>query len=102
MVRFKEPSLWEDQKEIIGADAGFCLLGLLTMVLLINLGRRRLADKKLRQAELEYRIVADFTYDLGSTGKTWTALCAMSRPPVSAFQVTNPKLSSGAPISSGK
>jgi PAS domain S-box-containing protein len=64
LVRFKEPSLWESHKrEVIGTIAAFCLLTLLTIGLLVNLGRRRLADKKLRQAELEYRIVADFTYD---------------------------------------
>ena len=64
LVRFKQPSLWESHKrEIIGTIAAFCLLTLLTIGLLVNLGRRRLADKKLRQAELEYRIVADFTYD---------------------------------------
>jgi PAS domain S-box-containing protein len=64
LVRFKEPSLWESHKrEVIGTIAAFCLLTLLTIGLLVNLGRRRLADKKLRQAEMEYRIVADFTYD---------------------------------------
>jgi PAS domain S-box-containing protein len=64
LVRFKEPSLWESHKrEVIGTIAAFCLLTLLTIGLLVNLGRRRLADKKLRRAEMEYRIVADFTYD---------------------------------------
>jgi PAS domain S-box-containing protein len=64
LVRFTVPSLWEShQREVIGTIAGFSLLSLLTMGLLVNLGRRRLADKKLRQAELEYRIVSDFTYD---------------------------------------
>jgi PAS domain S-box-containing protein len=64
LVRFKEPSLWENRKrEVIGTSAAFFLLTLLTISLLVNLGRRRLTDKKLRQAELEYRIVADFTYD---------------------------------------
>ena len=48
MVRFKEPSLWEDhQKEIIGTAVAFCFLGLLIVVLLINLGRRRRAERSL-------------------------------------------------------
>jgi PAS domain S-box-containing protein len=64
LVRFKEPSLWESHKrEVIGTGAAFSVLSLLVVGLLINLGRRRIADKKLRQAELKYRIVADFTYD---------------------------------------
>ncbi len=64
MVRFEEPSLWESHKrEVIGTIAAFCLLTLLTIGLLVNLGRRRLAEDELRQAEFKYRIVADFTYD---------------------------------------
>jgi ABC-type uncharacterized transport system substrate-binding protein len=55
MVRFKEPSLWEEhQREIIGTAAGFCLLGLLIIILLINLGRRRRAERSLdRRLEFE-------------------------------------------------
>ena len=64
LVRFQEPSLWESHKrEAIGTAVAFSLLGLLTVGLLINLGRRRRAEDDLRQAELKYRIVADFTYD---------------------------------------
>jgi PAS domain S-box-containing protein len=64
VVRFKKPSLWESHKrEVIGTTVAFFLLSLLTVGLLINLGRHRRAVKKLRQAELEYRIVSDFTYD---------------------------------------
>ena len=49
MVRFKEPSLWEDhQKEFIGTAVAFCFLGLLIVVLLINLGRRRRAERSLQ------------------------------------------------------
>ena len=59
MVRFKEPSLWEDhQKEIIGTAVAFCFLGLLIVVLLINLGRRRRAERELARLneELEQRV----------------------------------------------
>jgi hypothetical protein len=48
LVRFKEPSLWESHKrEIQGTAAAFCLLSLLTVGLLINLGRRRRAERFL-------------------------------------------------------
>ena len=48
LVRFKEPSLWESYKrEIIGTAAAFCLLSLLTVGLLVNLGRRRRAERSL-------------------------------------------------------
>ena len=55
LVRFKEPSLWESHKrEIIGTAAAFCLLSLLTIGLLINLGRRRRAERFLtRRLEFE-------------------------------------------------
>jgi two-component system, LuxR family, sensor kinase FixL len=54
-VRFKEPSLWEEHKrEVIGTAAAFCLLALLIMVLLINLSRRRRAERSLaRRLEFE-------------------------------------------------
>ena len=66
-----------------------------------NALRRAQADMELHQAELRYRIVADFTYDW----EYWKNLDGTLRyvsPSCSAFQVTNLKLSSGAPISSGK
>ena len=48
LVRFKEPSLWESHKrEILGTAAAFCLLSLLTVGLLVNLGRRRRAERSL-------------------------------------------------------
>ena len=48
LVRFKEPSLWESHKRVIlGTAAAFCLLSLLTVGLLINLGRRRRAERFL-------------------------------------------------------
>jgi PAS domain S-box-containing protein len=55
LVRFKEPSLWETyQREIIGTAAAFCLLSLLTIGLLVNLGRRRRAERSLtRRLEFE-------------------------------------------------
>ena len=55
LVRFKEPSLWESHKrEIIGTAAAFCLFSLLTVGLLINLGRRRRAERFLaRRLEFE-------------------------------------------------
>ena len=55
LVRFKEPSLWESHKrEIVGTAAAFCLLSLLTVGLLINLGRRRRAERFLaRRLEFE-------------------------------------------------
>ena len=55
LVRFKEPSLWESyQREIIGTAAAFCLLSLLTIGLLVNLGRRRRAERSLtRRLEFE-------------------------------------------------
>jgi PAS domain S-box-containing protein len=63
-VRFKEPSLWEShRKEILWTTAAFSLLSLLIVGLLVNLRRRRRAEDELHQAELKYRIVADFTYD---------------------------------------
>lgn len=63
-VRFKEPSLWEaHQREVIGVSGVIGLLSLLAVGLFFNLRRRRRAEGKLRQAELKYRIVADFTHD---------------------------------------
>ena len=55
LVRFKEPSLWESHKrEILGTAVAFCLLSLLTIGLLINLGRRRRAERSLaRRLEFE-------------------------------------------------
>ena len=55
LVRFKEPSLWETYKrEIIVTVAAFCLLSLLTIGLLVNLGRRRRAERSLtRRLEFE-------------------------------------------------
>jgi hypothetical protein len=67
MVRFKEPSLLEEhQREVIGIAAAFCLLGLLIIILLINLGRRRRAERSLARrlkfetllAELSAQFVA--------------------------------------------
>lgn len=58
-VRFKEPSLWEvHHLSIIGLSAAFCLLVLLIMVLLINLERRRRAERELAglNEELEQRV----------------------------------------------
>jgi PAS domain S-box-containing protein len=54
-VRFKEPSMWESHKlEVIGTAAAFCLLILLTVGLLINLRRRRRAERALaRRLEFE-------------------------------------------------
>ena len=55
VVRFKEPSLWEEHpEEVIGIAAAFCLLALLIIILLINLGRRRRAERSLaRRLEFE-------------------------------------------------
>ena len=55
VVLFKEPSLWEEHhREVIGTAVAFCLLGLLIIVLLINLGRRRRAEGTLaRRLEFE-------------------------------------------------
>ena len=55
VVRFKEPSLWEEhQREVIGTAATFRLLSLLIIILLINLGRRRRAERSLaRRLEFE-------------------------------------------------
>ena len=55
VVRFKEPSLWEEhQREVIGTAAAFCFLTMLIILLLINLGRRRRAERSLaRRLEFE-------------------------------------------------
>ena len=48
LVRFKEPSLWENHKrEVIGTAAAFSVLSLLVIGLLINLGQRRRAERAL-------------------------------------------------------
>jgi PAS domain S-box-containing protein len=48
LVRFREPSLWENYKrEVIGTAAGFSVLSLLVVGLLINLGQRRRAERAL-------------------------------------------------------
>ena len=59
VVRFKEPSLWEAHHvALVGISAAFCLLALLIMVLLINLERRRRAERELAglNEELEQRV----------------------------------------------
>jgi PAS domain S-box-containing protein len=67
LVRFKEPSLWESHKrEVIGTVAAFGMLSLLVVGLLINLRRRRWAEKALSKrlqfetllAELSAQFVA--------------------------------------------
>jgi PAS domain S-box-containing protein len=48
LVRFREPSLWENYKrEVIGTAAAFSVLSLLVVGLLINLGQRRRAERAL-------------------------------------------------------
>jgi len=64
IVHFKKYTFWEEHKgEVIATATVFSVLSLLVVGLLINLGQRRRAESSLRQAELQYRIVADFTYD---------------------------------------
>jgi len=67
LIRFKEPSLWEHHKrEVISTIVAFCMLGLLTVGLLINLGQRRRAERALAKrlqfetllAELSTQFVA--------------------------------------------
>jgi hypothetical protein len=62
LIRFKEHSLWEDHKrEVIGTVAAFCLLGLLIIFLLINLTRRRRAERSLA-SRLEFEtLLADLS-----------------------------------------
>jgi two-component system sensor kinase FixL len=48
VVRFREPSLWENYKwEVIGTAAAFSMMSLLVVGLLINLGQRRRAERAL-------------------------------------------------------
>jgi len=67
LVRFREPSLWENHKrEVISTIVAFCMLGLLTVGLLINLRRRRRVEASLARrldfetllAELSAQFVA--------------------------------------------
>ncbi|HZE21676.1 MAG TPA: ABC transporter substrate binding protein, partial [Desulfobaccales bacterium] len=55
LVRFKEPSLWENYKwAVVGASLAFCFLSLLVIILLINLYRRRRVEASLaRRLEFE-------------------------------------------------
>jgi PAS domain S-box-containing protein len=55
LVRFRQPSLWENHKwEVIGTAAAFSVLSLLVVGLLINLRRRRRAEASLaRRLEFE-------------------------------------------------
>jgi PAS domain S-box-containing protein len=57
LVRFKEPSLWDNYKwEVISTIAAFCMLSLLTVGLLINLRRRRRVEASLAR-RLEFEIL---------------------------------------------
>lgn len=63
-VRYKKFSLWESYRwQVFGVTAVVVLQTALISLLLTNLRRRRLAEQALREAELKYRTVANFTKD---------------------------------------
>lgn len=63
-VRYKKFSLWESYRwQVFGVAAVVVLQTALISLLLTNLRRRRLAEQALREAELKYRTVANFTQD---------------------------------------
>ena len=64
IVRYKAPSLWEENKRgIIGVTILIIAQALLIFFLLVQRTRRKRAEHSLIEAESNYRTVADFTYD---------------------------------------
>jgi PAS domain S-box-containing protein len=64
IVRYREFSLWETYRwQILGLAAILSIQVFLISTLIVSLRKQRLADRALREAELKYRTVADFTHD---------------------------------------
>lgn len=64
MVMFKDLTIWDEHKRGIIAGITMILMQTLLIVYLLYQQRRRhQAEEEVRQSELRYRTVADFTYD---------------------------------------
>jgi PAS domain S-box-containing protein len=63
-VRFRQFSLWETYRwQILGIAAVLAIQTFLISALIVSLRKQRLGVRALRDAELKYRTVADFTHD---------------------------------------
>lgn len=63
-VRHRDFSIWETYRwQIVGIVSILIIQALLISALVTSLRRQRRADRALRDAELKYRTVADFTHD---------------------------------------
>ncbi len=64
IVLFRTPTIWQEHGRTIGIGLGVIALEtLLVAGLVLQLRRRRRAERELAHAETRYRTVADFTYD---------------------------------------
>jgi PAS domain S-box-containing protein len=62
VVRYREPSLWRDnRREVLLAVAAIALLAALLAILLFQYARRRWAEAGLRESEHKFRTLADTT-----------------------------------------
>ena len=65
IVRFEEPSLWQRyRREILAVIAVLMLQSVLIVALLVQRGRRRLAEESLRESEERYRDVVETQTEL--------------------------------------
>jgi PAS domain S-box-containing protein len=63
-IRYRDPSLWEHYKWLIMGSALFVLAETMLIVfLLLGIMMRKRIERELRESEVRYRTVADFTYD---------------------------------------
>ncbi len=64
LVLFRTPTIWQEHGRTIGIGLGVIALEtLLVAGLVLQLRRRRRAERELARAETRYRTVADFTHD---------------------------------------
>ena len=64
LVLFRTPTIWQEHGRAIGIALGVIALEtLLVAGLVLQLRRRRRAERELARAETRYRTVADFTHD---------------------------------------
>ncbi len=64
LVLFRTPTIWQQHGRAIGIGLGVIVLEtLLVAGLVLQLRRRRRAERELADAETRYRTVADFTHD---------------------------------------
>jgi PAS domain S-box-containing protein len=64
VIKFRELTLWERDKWVIIGSAFFTVAeAILIAFLLAGIRMRKRAERELKESELRYRTVADFTYD---------------------------------------